>query len=167
MTEPPQGFVAIARILSARGVHGEVNIEPLAPRAVLVAGRNVRIAGRDSLIERIGGTGRMYLKLEGSDDRESAVALRGEYVLVREADLEPLPEGEFYRFQLIGLRVITTEGRDLGRVSDIISAKENDVFVVTGPAGENLIPVIEDVVLEIDVEHGMVTIQAIPGLLRD
>jgi 16S rRNA processing protein RimM len=148
-------------------VRGDVNIEPLAPRAVLSAGRNVRIAGRDSLIERIGGTGRMYLKLEGSDDRESAVALRGEYVLVREADLEPLPEGEFYRFKLIGLRVITTEGRDLGRVSDIISAKENDVFVVTGPAGENLIPVIEDVVLEIDVEHAMVTIQAIPGLLRD
>lgn len=167
MTEPPQGFVAIARILSARGVRGDVNIEPLAPRAVLSAGRNVRIAGRDSLIERMGGTGRMYLKLEGSDDREAAVALRGEYVLVREADLEPLPEGEFYRFQLIGLRVITTEGRDLGRVSDIISTRENDVFVVTGPSGENLIPVIEDVVTKIDVEGGMVTIQAIPGLLRD
>ncbi|HET8943149.1 MAG TPA: ribosome maturation factor RimM [Dehalococcoidia bacterium] len=167
MAEPPQGFVAIARILGARGVRGEVNIEPLAGRGVLVAGRSVRIGGRDSRIERVGGAGRMYLKLAGSDDRETAAALRGEYILVQEADLDPLPEGEFYRFQLIGLRVITTEGRDLGRVSDIISARENDVFVVTGPSGENLIPVIEDVVTKIDVEGGMVTIDAIPGLLRD
>lgn len=167
MTEPPQGFVAIARILSARGVHGDVNVEPLAERRVLAAGRQVRINGRDSRIERVGGAGRMYLKLEGTDDREGAAALRGEYILVRETDLEPLPEGEFYRFQLIGLRVFTVEGRELGRVSDIISARENDVFVVTGSAGENLIPVIEDVVREIDVAGGIVTIDAISGLLKD
>ena len=161
------GFVAIARVLSARGVSGDVNIEPLAGRKVLTPGRSVRIAGRDSRIERVGGAGHLYLKLEGTDDREAATALRGEYLLVREADLEPLPEGEFYRFQLIGLQVLTTGGRDLGRVSDIISTKENDVFVVTGPTGENLIPVIEDVVQEIDVEGKTVTIEAIPGLLKD
>lgn len=165
--EPPPGFVAIARILSARGVQGDVNIEPLAGRNVLAPGRAVRIAGRDSRIERVRGAGRMFLKLEGIDQREAAAALRGEYILVREADLEPLPEGEYYRFQLIGLRVITTDGRDLGHVADVITAKENDVFVVTGPAGENLIPVIEDVVQEIDVNGGMVTIEAVPGLLAD
>jgi len=167
MTEPPAGYVAIARILGAWGIRGDVNIEPLASRKVLALGRSVHVAGRDSRIERIRGAGRTYLKLDGVDDRESAAALRGQYVLVRETDLEPLPEGEFYRFQLIGLRVATTEGRDLGEVTDIISARENDVLVVTGPAGENLIPVVEDVIHEINVEGGIVTIEAVPGLLKD
>jgi 16S rRNA processing protein RimM len=165
--EPPAGYVAIARILGAWGIRGDVNIEPLASRKVLAPGRAVRVAGRDSRIERVRGAGRLFLKLTGIDDRETAAALRGEHVLVQERDLEPLPEGEYYRFQLIGLRVATIEGRDLGEVTDIISARENDVLVVTGPAGENLIPVIEDVVQEIDVEGGTVTIEAVPGLLKD
>ncbi len=167
MNEPPPGYVAIARILSAWGVRGDVNIEPLASRKVLSAGREVKVAGHDSRIERVRGTARLFLKLDVVNDRESADALRGQYVLVRETDLEPLPEGEFYRFQLIGLRVVTTEGRDLGEVTDLISARENDVFVVTGPAGENLIPLIEDVVQEIDLKAGNVIIEAVPGLLKD
>ena len=165
--EPPQGFVAIARILGAWGVGGDVGIEPLASRKVLASPRRVRVAGRDSRIEYVRGSGRIFLKLEGIDDRETAASLRGDYILVRERDLEPLPEGEYYRYQLIGLRVLTTEGRDLGRVTDLISAKENDVFVVTGTSGENLIPVIEDVIQGIDVEAGIVTIEAVPGLLKD
>ncbi len=165
--EPPPGFVAVARILGAWGVQGDVSIEPLASRKVLSPTRRVRVGGRDSHIERVRGAGRTFLKLNGIDDRESAAALRGAYILVPERDLEPLPEGEYYRYQLIGLRVVTTDGRDLGRITDLISAKENDVIVATGPGGENLIPVIEDIIQEIDVEAGKVTIEAVPGLLRD
>ena len=167
MNEPPAGYIAIARILSARGVQGEVNIEPLASRKVLAPGRTVRVAGQDTRIEHVRGAGRLFLKIAGIEDRQTAGALRDELILVREADLEPLPEGEYYRFQLIGLRVLTSDGRDLGLVTDIISARENDVFVVTGPGGENLIPVIEDVVRQVDVKGGRVTVEAVPGLLKD
>lgn len=169
VSEPPPGYVAIARILGTRGVRGDVNIEPLARREVLVAGRAVRIARRDSRIERVGGSerGRVFVKLEGVDDRETALALREEYIVVPENELEQLPAGEYYRFQLVGLRVVTMDGRDLGHVTEVISAKGNDVFVVVGPEGENLIPVIEDVVQEIDVGGGIVRIEAVPGLLKD
>jgi len=153
--------------LGARGVRGDLRIEPLAPRSIFAPGRAVRLAGRDTRIQGVRGAGRPSLKVEGIDDRETAAALRGEYVLVREAALEPLPEGQYYYFQLIGLRVLTTDGRDLGRITGIIPTRENDVFVVTGDAGENLIPVIEDIVQDIDVEGGKVTIEAVPGLLKD
>lgn len=167
MSEPPSGYVAIARILGARGVRGDVNIEPLAGGGVLAAGRAVRIAGRDSRIERVSGSGRLFVKLEGIDNREAAASLREEYIVVRESDLERLPEGVYYRFQLVGLRVVTTDGRDLGLVTDVVSAKENDVFVVVGASGENLIPVIEDVVREINLGGGIVKIETVPGLLKD
>lgn len=165
--EPPAGYVAVALVLGAWGVHGHVRVQPLAPASILAPGRAVRLAGRDTRIQGVRGAGGVFLKLEGIDDRETAAALRGEYVLVPEADLEPLPEGEYYRFQLIGLRVLTTDGRDLGRITNIISTRENDIFVVTGPGGEILIPVIEDIVHEIDIKAGKVTIEAVPGLLKE
>lgn len=167
LPEPPAGYVAIARILGARGVRGDFRVEPLAPSSILAPGRAVRLAGRDTRIQSLGGTGKVFLKVEGVDDRETAAALRDEYILVREADLDPLPEGEYYRIHLIGLRVLTTDGRDLGRITDIISTRENDVFVVTGAGGENLVPVIEDIIQEIDVAGGKVIIEAVPGLLKD
>ena len=167
VVEPPPGYVAVARILGAWGVQGDVKIEPLAPRKMLASGRAIRLAGRDAKIERVRGTGGVFLKLEGVDNRETAAGLRNEYLLVPETDLEALPEGEYYRFQLIGLRAVTTEGRDLGEITEIIESRGNDVFVVNGPGGESLIPVIEDVVQEIDVEGGTVTIEVVPGLLKD
>lgn len=134
---------------------------------MLATGRSVRLAGRDTRIERVRGTGGVLLKLEGVDDRETAATLRNEHLLVREADLELLPEGEYYRFQLIGLRAFTTDGRDLGEITEIIETRGNDVFVVNGPGGESLIPVIEDVVREVDIKGGKVTVEVVPGLLKD
>jgi 16S rRNA processing protein RimM len=86
-------------------------------------------------------------------------------VLAREDSLPTLPEGEFYRFQLLGLRVVSTEGQELGTIEDVFSTPENDVYVVRGESGEVLIPAVEDVVTAIDLEARLVTVEVIPGLL--
>jgi 16S rRNA processing protein RimM len=107
----------------------------------------------------------VHVTLFGVDTREQAQALRGAYLQVREGDLDALPEGEYYRFQLIGLAVRSVDGRDLGRVTDVLSAHENDIYVVSSPSGEVLIPAVDDVVQNIDLSAGLVTIEIIPGLL--
>ena len=76
-----------------------------------------------------------------------------------------LPEGSFYHHQIIGLAVRTTDGRDLGTLSDIIETGSNDVYVVTGPDGEALIPAIPDVVQDVDISGGIITVEPVPGLL--
>jgi 16S rRNA processing protein RimM len=78
----------------------------------------------------------------------------------------PLPEREYSHVQIIGLRVITTQGELIGTISDIITGQSNDNYVVRSDKGEILIPAIEDVVQSINLDEGHVTIEAIEGLLE-
>lgn len=158
--------MAVARVLATRGVHGELKAEPLAPPAALAPGRTVTAAATEYEIERISRSGRfVYLKLCGIDTREQTQALRGAYLQAPERDLAALPEGEYYRFQLIGLSVRSEDGRDLGHVTDVMSTRENDVYVVSGPFGEVLIPAVDDVVRDVDLNAGVILVEIIPGLL--
>ncbi len=77
----------------------------------------------------------------------------------------PLPEGQYYHHQIIGLKVRTTQGELLGNIIEVISGKSNDNYIVQGARGEILIPAIEDVVKAIDLDQGCMTIEAIEGLL--
>ncbi len=78
----------------------------------------------------------------------------------------PLPEGQFYHHQLIGLQVKTTGGDYIGDIVDILDGKSNDNYIVKGATGEILIPAIEDVVQSINLDSGIVTIEPIEGLLE-
>jgi len=77
----------------------------------------------------------------------------------------PLPEGQYYHHQIIGLQVGTTQGELLGNVIEILTGKSNDNYIVQGAKGDILIPAIEDVVQSIDLDQGIITIEAIEGLL--
>jgi 16S rRNA processing protein RimM len=77
----------------------------------------------------------------------------------------PLPEGQYYHHQIIGLEVRTTRGELIGTITNILTGKSNDSYVVQSPKGEILIPAIEDVVQSIDLYKGIITIEAIDGLL--
>jgi 16S rRNA processing protein RimM len=109
--------------------------------------------------------GMVYLRLSGIEDREAAAELRGRLLAIAESELEPLPEGQYYRFQLIGLTVISTGGEELGRVTEVLSTGANDVYVVSGDRGELLLPATDEVVREIDLQSGRMLIEALPGLL--
>ena len=167
MDDVASGYVAVGRVLSPWGVSGDLKVEPLAdPPNYLPPGRNVIVAGQTRTVESSRRRGRLlYLKLSGIDDRAAADALQGRYLQIAERDLEPLGDGQYYRFQLIGLSVHSTDGELLGHVSDVLTTPSNDVFVVEGPLGEILIPAVDDIVKEIDIQGGTMTIEVVPGLL--
>ena len=164
--EIPDGLVAIARIVGAWGLRGELKAEALAPPEVLTSGRQVTVADHVTTIERASEAGRhLRLKLSGVESREEATGLRGLHVLTPADSLPALPAGVYYRFQLLGLRVAGAGGEDLGVIEDVFSTAANDVYVVRGPLGEILIPAVDDVVMGIDLAGRLVTIEVIPGLL--
>lgn len=78
----------------------------------------------------------------------------------------PLPQGQYYHDQIIGLEVQTTRGELIGTITDILAGKSNDNYIVRSNKGEILIPAIEDVVKTIDLDQGCITIEAIKGLLN-
>jgi 16S rRNA processing protein RimM len=103
---------------------------------------------------------------EGINNREQSGELRNQFVLVRADDRPPLPEGEYYHHQLIGLRVVDERGVAIGELVEIMQTGANDVYVVRLPAGgELLIPAIDSVILKIDLELGEISVELPAGLL--
>lgn len=97
-------------------------------------------------------------QLSGCESREQAQAMLGATVAVRRGQLPPLGDGEYYWADLIGLRVVSREGVDLGEVSALLATGANDVLVVRGER-ERLIPLIFGaVVLEVDGAHGRIRV---------
>jgi 16S rRNA processing protein RimM len=109
----------------------------------------------------------LLLKLDGCDDRNAADELRGMLVQIPIEDAVPLEEGEYYLFQLIGVRVETESGEWLGQVVEVIETGANDVYVVRGPRGEVLLPAVDQVVLELDLESKHMVVRLLPGLLAE
>lgn len=164
--EVTAGHVAVGRVLAPFGVSGEIKVEPLAPPQTFEPGRSVTLRGAGREIEssrRHKGT--VLLKLAGIDTPEDVSIYRGEYLQVPEGDLAALEEGEYYRYELIGLRVVSTEGDELGEITEVLERPANDVFVVRGPKGEALIPAVDHIVRRVDIEGGVVTVEVLPGLL--
>lgn len=75
-----------------------------------------------------------------------------------------LPQGEYFHYQLMGLRVMTEEGEELGEISEIIETGSNDVYVVSGGRGELLLPAISQVVREVDLTHQTMVVRLLEGL---
>ena len=99
------------------------------------------------------------------DSREGIGALTNKDVFVRADDRPPLAEGEYYQHQLIGLQVMTEEGKNLGRLAEILETGANDVYIVRGVTGKDLLlPAIDEVILEINLDGGEMRVHLLEGL---
>ena len=185
VVDGPDAFLVVARILRAHGTQGEVSCEivtefpqrfrrtkrvfltpPAGPgRGEPLAGATPRpCAVKRARIAPHRGHSEVVLGLEDVPDRDAAEALRGWLVQVPEGEAWKLPRGRYYWHQIVGLRVVTTEGEEIGTVSEILETGANDVYVVKGSGGERLIPAIKQVVVEIAPERGEMVVSLIPGL---
>lgn len=110
--------------------------------------------------------GVLLLSLHGVTTREAAEHLRGSEVFIRESDAAPLEEDEYYLHQLYHLRVETTEGELLGEVREVLETGGNEVLIVARPGQPDvLIPMIRDVVQELDLAGRRMVIRLVEGLL--
>ncbi len=127
----------------------------------------VYLLGRLRRIERVRwDRDRILLRLEGLARRSDVEDTRGALLEVAEGDLVREPDAHLV-YEIVGLEVVTEEGRSLGKVSEVLSTGANDVYVVKGPSGETLIPAIASVVQVIDVAGGMLRITNQPGLVDE
>ena len=125
-------------------------------------------AARADRITALQPHGKRYLlTLKGVASVQAAEALRGTNLLLLAGDLEPLPEGVYYRWQIVGLRVLLEDGAELGTVVEVLRTGANDVYEVEQASGRKvLIPAISSVVKEIDLDAGVLRAHMPPGLLE-
>lgn len=159
--------VAVGLILGAHGAAGAVRVKVLSDVPYRFdPGQELYLRGRPYRI--LSATFRRpdqaILKLHGLDTPAAAQALTGAEVTSPAGSAPPLPDGEYFHFQLMGLQVLTEEGEDLGRVSEIIVTGSNDVYVVSGLSGEILLPALYRVIRAVDLEQGIMTVRLMEGL---
>jgi 16S rRNA processing protein RimM len=108
-----------------------------------------------------------WVRFKGMTDREEAQILAGTLLSVEASRLPALPEGTYYSYQLMGLRVVDGSGDELGSLEEILETGARDVYVVRGKRGEILLPSIPEVIREVDLESGTMTVELIPGLVPE
>ena len=108
----------------------------------------------------------LLVKFEGIDSVEEAEKLKNLQIKIDSDEVEELEENEFYFHQIIGCQVFDENDRNLGEIIDILTPGANDVWVIKGEEGkEILIPYIEDVVKQIDITNKKVNIEVMEGLI--
>jgi len=163
-------YLVVGRILKPWGVHGWVKIvvETDFPERFTRPGKF--LVGPEHQPMRLTAgrpiKGGMVIKFAGFDTPEAAAALRDHEIYIPVESAMPLPAGEFYVYQLIGLEVYTDAGERLGTVSDVMETGSNDVYVVER-AGDKpiLLPATREVVLDISPEARRITVHLMEGLL--
>ena len=108
----------------------------------------------------------VLIKFKGIDKVEQAEMLRNSYLTVSRDSVEKLEEGRYYIVDLLGLEVYTDEQILLGTLEDIFNTGSNDIYVVKGKQGKQiLLPAIQDVIKQIDIENKKIIVHLLPGLI--
>lgn len=168
-----QGFLVIGRMIRPHGIRGEMSaaVHTQVPERFtwlehiyLAREPNDPDPSRHEVLSVRFHKGNALIRLEGYERREDLEVLRGMWLLVPDTEAVPLEEGEVFHHDLEGLQVVTEDGESLGTLVEILETGANEVFVVQGQGREILLPNIEEVVLQVDLDAGTMLVHLMPGL---
>ena len=171
MPEKDTKLVAVGRVLKARGLKGELKMEPISnisDRFETMDNVVIEFSDRSTkeyAVDYAKPMGQLFrLKLAGVDDRTAADQFHGVYVLVYMDNLAPLEDDTYYVFDLEGLDVFDPAGQRVGNIVRIDSYPASEVLIVSGEQGEIMIPAVKEYILDVDIEGKKITVDLQKGL---
>lgn len=161
-------YFKVGQIINTHGIKGEVKVFPLTDdvnnfkryKKVLVEDKWMNIQGVKFQKDRV------ILKLEGIDTMNDAETYKQKYLKVLRDEEPELEEGTYYVSDLINCTVFDTDNNELGKIYDVIQTKNNDVYWIRKPK-ELLIPVLEDIVLDINIDEKKIIIKPVKEWLDE
>ncbi len=160
-------FLEAGEIVSTHGIAGEVKILPWADGPeFLLDFQTLYLKGKPYEVQssRVHKTC-VLAKLKGIDSPESASLLRGQVVCIDRSGVK-LPKGTVFIADLLGCRVLDEDGREIGKIKDVLTMPSSDVYVIEGEH-KYMIPAVKEFVKEISVEEGFVRVHLIEGMATD
>lgn len=157
-------YVEAGKIVNTHGVGGEVKIEVwLDSPAFFKKFKRLYISGQERRILSAREHKQFLIaRLEGVDDLNTAMALKGKTVEVLRADA-PLKEGEFFVQDILGFTVVDERGKTVGKLIDAFETPASMLYVVRGES-EHLIPAVPEFILKIDDKRELILVHMIEGL---
>jgi 16S rRNA processing protein RimM len=164
--EPGGDSVLVGSVVGVHGNEGTLRVHPETDNPARYArGAHVWVGGEPHTVHAVAPAPPLLLvQLRGVRTRAEAAALVGQDITVPPAALEALPEDTYYHYQLIGMAVRDASGATLGTLTEVLQTGANDVYVVSTPEQEWMIPAIGEVVTDVDVQAGVMTVTLPEGL---
>ncbi|GAB2701938.1 ribosome maturation factor RimM [Paenibacillus thermoaerophilus] len=173
----PRRRLTVGQVINTHGIRGELKIWPQTdfPDVRFAKGSQLLLvhpegrAEEPVRVERSRGQKNVYIvKFDAFDNINEVERFKGWAVKVEDEQRVPLQPGEYYFRDIIGCDVLLEDGSSLGVVEDILRPGANDVWVVKRPKGKPaLLPVIDEVVLNVDVASRTITVRLMEGLIDD
>ncbi len=161
-------LLAVGRVVRPHGVRGELLVDTLTDFPEHLSEVTTVYLGDAAEPHPLAAVRlnryQLILRLGDCADRDCAEQYRRQVVQIVAEAAAPLPPGHYYHHQLIGCRIVSDEGEDLGELVDVLETGANDVYVVSTPNGELLLPAISSVILNIDIEARRITAHLLEGL---
>ena len=165
-------LIPVGKIIATHGIRGLLKIHSFSGNnESLRVGGSVIIKNRAGILSTFelksiaSSGGKLLIGFKGLDDINQAQVLVGSEICLLRKQLPEPEDDEYYWCDLIGLRVATVEGVDLGVLEEIFEAGSSDIYVVRGAEREYLIPAIADVISSVDIKNGRMLVSPLEGLL--
>ncbi len=165
---------AVARITGAHGIGGFFRIELLTDDPERLKRLREVYIGLEAneavplMVEAVRMLHRsVVIKVKTIDDRTAAEALRNNFIFVAQKDLTKPGRGRWFVHDIIGCAVVTTDGRDVGAVADVMKSAAQDIWVVRSGVKEYLIPAVAEFIAEVDIARRRIVVRPIEGLLDE
>ena len=164
----------IGRVVKPHGIKGRMKVEYFGEdlrrfasyREIFIEDEKGRPESYE-ILEASPHPPRLILRLKGIEKIEQAQPLIGKTILVEKEAFPGLEKGEYYWADLLGMKVETREGKQIGKVREIFATGAHDVYVVEGKRGEISLPAIGEVILDIDLAKRVMKVARIEGLWED
>jgi 16S rRNA processing protein RimM len=170
-------LIAIGRVAKVHGNQGEVIVLPFSDdttpfltlnQVFLDGDERKKIESCRDIPGNFSTNGnvrkKIFLQFQGIENRDMAQELVGKTLEVERKDLPSLPEGTFFTFEILGLKVVTDSDEYVGEIVDVLKPPAQDVYLVKTDKGEILIPAIDSVVKKIDMKNRLMVISPLEGL---
>ncbi|MBO4854021.1 MAG: 16S rRNA processing protein RimM [Oscillospiraceae bacterium] len=163
-------YITVGTVVNAHGIRGEVKVNPAGVEPFFIAKcKKLNIGGKETAVRsaRVHKSA-VLLTLPGVEDMDAALALKGQEVSVRRADVQ-LPAGEYFDAELEGLTVLDdATGETLGTLDRVLHYPAHKIYQVRGGGREYLIPAVPEVfIASVDVDGGVMRIHRMKGLAGD
>lgn len=171
-------YFRIGRIVNTFGIRGEIKViaDTDFPEERFAKGEVLTILDKETAVEQVTveqsklSKGTYIIKFKEYNNINEVERFKTMWLAINEDQQQDLEENEYYYHEIIGLKVLTTDNRELGTIKDIMSLGSNDVWVVKRnkpKLPDALLPYIEDVVKEVHVDEGYVLVELMEGLIED
>lgn len=163
-------YILVGKIINTHGVKGEVKLYPYTENIKRFSDLKTIYIGEEKSSIEIEGVryhkNMALIKLEGLDNMNDVIFLKGEKVYIDEVDRIKLPKGKYFIYELIDCKVFDMEGNSLGYVKDVLQNSSNDVYIIKDNKKEYLIPAVKEFIKEINISEKKIVIDVIEGMIE-